>query len=92
MFAGTLNEKAAPTIEVRIYRNDRLVIRENCQSEEEAAAIAAQASDLDHVYLLVDDAVPDPCPGDVFLNEDPFPEAEKDRALADQQLSGYGVE
>ena len=82
MFAGTLHETAAPTIEVRIYRNYRLLTRENCQNEEEAAAIAAQASDIDHVYLLVDDAVPDPGPGDVYLNEDAIPEGEDDWALS----------
>ncbi len=92
MFAGTLDEAAAPTIEVRVYRNDRLLLRESCLDPKHAAAIAAEASDLDHVYLLVDDGVADLGPGDVFLREDPGWDGEEVQPLADQQLPGLGTE
>lgn len=92
MLAGTLDKKTAPSIEVRVYRNDRLVIRERCLDEEQAAAVAARATDLDHVYLLVDDGVPDPGPGDAFWREERFVEDEQDVPLALHQLPGYGVE
>jgi hypothetical protein len=92
MSGGTLYETDAPPIEVRIYRNSQLRVRETCQNAEEAAAITALASDLDHVYLLVDDRGRDDGPGDVFLYEDPFAASEEDQPLADQQLPGYGAE
>jgi hypothetical protein len=91
MSAGTL-DKTAPSIEVRVYRHDRLVIRERCQDEKQAAGIAAQATDLDHVYLLVDDGIPDLGPGDVFPQDDPFLDDDQDKPLALHQLAGYGVE
>jgi hypothetical protein len=37
MYAGSLYDTAAPSIEVRIYRNDRLLVRETCENREDAA-------------------------------------------------------
>ena len=59
MSAGTLYDTCAPSFEVRIYRDDRLLVRAFCESPEEATAVASQGSGLDHVYVLVDDGVPD---------------------------------
>ena len=66
MSAGTLDDTRAPSFEVRIYRDDELVLRAFCESPEEATAVASQGSGLDHVYLLVDDGSPTQGPGDVF--------------------------
>jgi hypothetical protein len=91
MNAGTLCDIGAPTTEVRIYRDHRLVVREVCESPEEVGALVEQASDLDHVYLRVRDASPDLGPGDVVAREMPM-RAGKNLPLASQRLPGYGTE
>lgn len=92
MYAGTLYDTAAPSIEVRIYRNDRLLVRETCESREDAAAILEQASDRDHVYLLVEGACSDRGPGDVITRGEPRWGTDEDQPLASAQLPGYGTE
>jgi hypothetical protein len=92
MYAGTLYDAGAPTIEVRIYREHQLLVRESCGSREEAAAIAEQASARDHVFLLVHDAAPDRGPSDVITREKHGPHDEVGQPLASQQLPTYGTE
>ena len=92
MYTGTLYRTESPSIEVRIYRDDRLVVREICQSREDAAAIAEQASDRDHVYLLVEGACSDRGPGDVITREAPRWATDEDQPLASAELPGYGTE
>ena len=42
MPARTFYDTGAPTIEVRLYRIDQLLVRELCESEEEAATVVEQ--------------------------------------------------
>ena len=44
MSAGTLDDTRAPSFEVRIYRDDELLLRAFCESPEEATALASQGS------------------------------------------------
>ena len=90
MYAGTLEE--ATKIEVRIYRDDLLRVRQTCDNSADAAAIVRQASDDDHVYLLVDDGCPDHGPGDVITREESPWGTDDDGPIATAQLPGYGTE
>ncbi len=77
MPAGTPYDIGAPTIEVRIFRDDQLLVRELCESEEEAAALVEQWSDTDNVYVLVDDLSAHHGPGDI-LAPDELPSGDDD--------------
>ena len=92
MSAGTLYDTGVPSFEVRIYRDDRLLLRAFCESPEEATAVASQGSDLDHVYVLVDDGSPTYGPGDVFAPEKTRGRDDEDQPLASMSLPGYGTE
>ena len=92
MSAGTLDDTLAPSFEVRIYRDDELVLQAFCESPEEATAVASQGSGLDHVYLLVDDGSPTQGPGDVFTHDQTTGPDEEDQPLAAISLPGYGTE
>ena len=91
MSTGTLDDTLAPSFEVRIYRDDELVLQAFCESPEEATAVASQGSGLDHVYLLVDDGSPTQGPGDVFTYDQIGPD-EEGQPLAAISLPGYGTE
>jgi hypothetical protein len=92
MSTGTLDDTLAPRFEVRIYRDDELVLQAFCESPEEATAVASQGSGLDHVYLLVDDGAPTQGPGDVFTHDQTTPPDEENQPLAAIPLPGYGTE
>jgi hypothetical protein len=92
MSALTLDDTSAPSFEVRIYRDDRLLVRAFCESPEEATAVASQGSDLDHVYVLVDDGSPTQGPGDVLAPEKTRGWDDEDQPLACMSLPGYGTE
>ena len=92
MSTGTLDDTLAPSFEVRIYRDDELLLRAFCESPEEATALASQGSGLDHVYLLVDDGSPTQGPGDVLTHDQTVGPDEEDRPLAAIALPGYGTE
>ena len=92
MSAGTLDDTRAPSFEVRIYRDDELLLRAFCESPEEATAVASQGSGLDHVYLLVDDGSPTQGPGDVFAHDETSGPDDEDQPLAAISLPGYGTE
>ena len=64
MFAGMLSHIDAPTIEVRVYQDGELLLRQECDRDE-AVAIVDRASDSDHVYLLVHSTTSNRGPGDV---------------------------
>ena len=56
MSESTFEERdEAPTIEVRVFRHGKLVHRELCESEEQAAVVVDGWSDLDDVECEVDD-------------------------------------
>jgi len=81
----------APTIEVRIYRNSRLLVQALCESEEEAAAVVEQWSDVANVYVIVDDLSAKHGPGDVLAPEDPLL-GDDELPIAAAPLPGYGTE
>jgi hypothetical protein len=93
MPAGTLYDTGAPTIEVRIYRDDRILVRELCESEEDAAALVELWADVDNVYTVVGDLSAKHGPGDVLAAEEPvLGSDENDYPLADARLPSYGTE
>jgi hypothetical protein len=48
-------DTGAPTIEVRIYRDGRLLVRELCETKDEVATVVARWADVANVSVLVDD-------------------------------------
>ncbi|MBK9180951.1 MAG: hypothetical protein IPM45_15560 [Acidimicrobiales bacterium] len=52
----TMSERdGSPTVEVRVFRRGDLVHRELCETEEEAALVVDEWSELDGVTCEVDD-------------------------------------
>lgn len=92
MSAGTDYDSGAPTIEVRIYRDSRLLLRELCESEEEARAVADQWSDVGNVYVRVDDLSAHHSPDDVLAPDELPTGGGEDRSIASAPIPGYGTE
>lgn len=69
-----------PTVEVRVYRHGDLVHRELCESEEQAALVIEEWSELDGVRCEVDDLSVHHQPGEIVeaepaeLGEDVYPD------------------
>lgn len=69
-----------PTVEVRVYRHGELVHRELCESEEQAALVIEEWSELDGIECEVDDLSVRHEPGDILepepaeLREEDHPE------------------
>lgn len=59
----------APTIIVRVYRHEQLVREELCESEEEAALLVDEWSELEGVECEVDDLSVRHRPGDILEPE-----------------------
>lgn len=70
MTGGTSYDTGAPTIEVRIYRDGQLLVRELVETEEDAAAVVEQWSTVENVYVLVDDLSARHVPGDILAPDD----------------------
>ena len=92
MPAGTFYDSGAPTIEVRIYRDDQLLVRELCESEEEAATVVEQWSDVENVYVLVDDLSAHHGPGDILAPDELLMSDDEDSSIASATFPGYGTE
>jgi hypothetical protein len=60
------DQQASPTIEVRVYRHGVLVAETLCESEDEAAAVVDEWSEVDGVACEVDDLTFRHRPDDVF--------------------------
>lgn len=58
-----------PTVEVRVYRHGELVHRELCESEEQAALVIEEWSEMDGVECEVDDLSVRHEPGDILEPE-----------------------
>lgn len=58
-----------PTIEVRVFLHGDLIERALCESEEDAAQVLDQWSEVDDVTCLVDDLSFHHAPGDVLAPE-----------------------
>lgn len=92
---GTLYDTGAPTIEVRVYHHDRLLVRELCESEDEVAAVVAQWSELEGLLVLVDNLSATHGPDDILAPEEPLPdddEARDDLPLGLLPVPGIGTE
>lgn len=92
MPAGTFYDIGAPTIEVRIYRNDQLMVRELCESEEEAAAVVEQWSDLENMHVSVDDLSARHGPEDILAPDEPSMSDDEDYCIASATVPGRGAE
>ena len=68
-----------PTVEVRIYRDGRLVQRELCESEEDAALVVEKWSEIEGTEFEVDD-LSSPHQPDQILDLEP-PEPAEDEAF-----------
>lgn len=58
-----------PSIEVRVFRHGELIERQLCESDEEAAELVEQWSELEDVTCLVDDLTFHHMPDDVLEPE-----------------------
>jgi hypothetical protein len=58
-----------PGTEVRVFRNDELIERVLCESEEEAAVVLEKWAEVDDVTCLVDDLSFHHTPDDVLEPE-----------------------
>jgi hypothetical protein len=92
MPAGALYDTGAATIVVRIYRNDQLLVRELCESEDEVTAVVEQWSDVGNVYVVVDDLSAHHGPEDILAPEELPMGGDEDRSIASAPIPGYGTE
>lgn len=65
-------DAGTPTIEVDIYLHGRLLVRELCESEDEAATLAEEWADLEGVHVLVDDLSARHGPDDILAPDEPL--------------------
>lgn len=92
MSSETSYDSGAPTIEVRIYRDDVLLVRELCETEEDAAALVEQWSDAGNVYVVVDDLSARHGPEDILAPDDFVLDEDEGGPLSSATLPGYGTE
>jgi hypothetical protein len=86
----TRYDPGAPTIEVRVYESGRLLTRELCESEEDAAALVEHWSDVPNVYVVADDLTSKHGPDDILAPE--VPTVDDDHPIASAPLPGYWTE
>lgn len=92
MSAGTLYDTGAPTIEVRIYDHDRLLARELCESEEDAAAVVERWSDVANLFVVADDLSTKHGPDDILAPEEPLIGSDEDYPISSKPSPGHGTE
>jgi hypothetical protein len=92
MSAGTLYDTGAQPVEVRIYDHGRLLTRELCESEDDAAAVVERWSDVANLFVVADDISAQHEPDDILAPEDPLMGGDEDQPLASMPLPGYGTE
>lgn len=92
MSAGPQYDTGAPTLEVRIYDGARLLTRELCESEEEAAALVDQWSDVTNLSVVAEDLSSKHGPDDILAPGDPLVDRDDAYSIADVALPGYGTE
>lgn len=66
-----------PTVEVRVYRDGRLWLKELCESDDEAASVIEEWSQLEGVTCEVDDLSVRHRAGDILGPEPPESDAEE---------------
>lgn len=82
------NHGETPTIEVRVYRDGRLIERELCESEERAALVVEAWQEIDGVECEVDDLSVRHGPEDILSPE--APELEEEYPAAGQNDPARG--
>lgn len=92
MSAATLYDTGAPTLEVRIYNHARLLARELCESEEDAAAVVERWSDVANLFVVADDLSTKHEPDDILAPEEPFIGSDADYPVASTPMPGCGTE
>jgi hypothetical protein len=92
MSAGTLYDTGAQPVEVRIYDHGRLLTRELCESEDDAAAVVERWSDVANLFVVADDISAKHGPHDILAHEDPPMDPDEDYPIASAPLPGYGTE
>jgi hypothetical protein len=90
---STSYDPGASTVEVRVYERGRLLTRELCESEEEAAAVVERWSEVPDTDVVVDDLATKHGPDDILAPEDPAPGPEDEtHPIASASLPGHGTE
>jgi hypothetical protein len=92
MSAGTLYDTGAATIEVRIYSGDQLLMREFCESEDDAEGVVDRWSDPADLFVVADDLSAKHGPGDVVAPEPPIEATEEELTIASMPIPGLGTE
>ena len=92
MTPGALVDSAAPTLEVRIYRDAQLLGRERCESEEAVTLVVDRWSDVANLFVVADDRAPG-LPPDPTTTREPWVAAEETGTpLASRPLPCRGTE
>ena len=92
MSEGMLDDTGTPTLEVRIYEHGRLLTRELCESEEDAASVVERWQDVANVFVVVADLSSKHGPDDILAPEESLIEDDEDLPIAEAPLPGYGTE
>lgn len=85
-------DTGAPTIEVRIYRDGQLLVRELVETEEEAARVVEQWSDVENVYVLVDDLSTHHAPGEILAPDEPLTSDDDGHSIDSAEIPGRGTD
>jgi hypothetical protein len=91
MSESGLYDAGASAIEVCIYRDEVLIARELCESEDDAVAVVDHWSELGNVSFLVDDLSVHHTAEDI-LGPEPPDVTNEDYAIADAPLPEKGEE
>ena len=92
MSAGAPYDAGAPTIEVRIYRDDQILVRELVETEEDAEALVDRWSDVGNIHVLVDDLSARHGPADVLAPDELLTGDDDDRSIDSAVSPGRGTE
>jgi hypothetical protein len=92
MSAATLYDAGAPTLEVRIYDHDRLLARELCESEEDAATVVERWSDVANLFVVADHLSTNHEPDDILAPDEPLIGSDEDYPIASTPVPGCGTE
>lgn len=92
MSEGMSGDSGTPTLEVRIYDHGRLLTRELCESEEDAASVVDRWQEVANVLVVVDDLSTKHGPDDILAPEEPLVGDDEALPIADAPIPGYGTE
>ena len=92
MSTATLYDTGAPTLEVRIYDQGRLLARQLCESEEDAGSVIERWQDVANLFVVADDAPSTSPPGDILEFDDPPAGSDERYCIADAPVPSHGTE